>query len=123
VVPVSFTCHPKRSLLCGVAAGFINALGGRDTAKRTRGAGPISDGKRRTSQAIRPTAPFLSAIRVTPDETGLPRREFAALATSLRVEPQNDPAGEAGRSVDSQGNVNPGRSGMRRRTDMPTFQP
>lgn len=37
-------CHPKRSLLCGVAAEFINALGGRDIAIRTRIAKPNATG-------------------------------------------------------------------------------
>jgi hypothetical protein len=43
-------------------------------------------------------------------------RKQPTFPLNMRV---NDPVGEAGRSGDTQGKVNPGRSGMRRKTDMP----
>lgn len=55
------TCHPKRSWLCRVAAGFIHALGGRDIAIRTRIAKPTATGNSRLASGHAPSHQFLIA--------------------------------------------------------------
>lgn len=53
------TCHPKRSWLCRLAAGFIHALGGRDIASRTRLVKPIATGNSRPASGHAPSLRFI----------------------------------------------------------------
>lgn len=81
------TCHPKRSWLCRVAAGFIHALGGRDIAIRTRTARPTATGNSRLASGHAPSLQFFnreSSVRIRP---GYASR--GVKVTALKMTPEN----------------------------------